>query len=39
MKRQLENRLSIVGYHHMDLLNPKNYGNPLAELGDLPATS
>ena len=39
MKRQLENRLSIVGYYHMDLLNPIFYGNPLDELGDLPATS
>ena len=39
MKRQLENRLSIVGYYHMDLLNPIFCGNPLDELGDLPATS
>ena len=38
MKRQIENRFSIVGYYHMDLLNPIFYGNPRDELGDLPAT-
>ena len=39
MKRLIENRFSIVGYYHMDLLNLIFYGNPRDELGDLPATS
>ena len=36
MKRQIENRFSIVGYYHMDLPNLIFYGNPPSELGDLP---
>ena len=34
MKRQIENQFSIVGYYHMEMLNPIFYGNPLGELGD-----